>query len=857
MLAETWSSFRRRTSLLDRFRAQQVSLAVLDQGASSFSSLALQVALVALLGPQEFGSYAVAASIQGVAYLIVATWLLEPLPVLGAQQKNQDERTYLVRVLAALVVASLSASAVLAVAALISGQLNERLAFAMLGGSLALPGITLGWFARGVAYLRSRSGLALVNSLTTSVLLLTGIVGLYATDLLSAGSGLLLLGLASGAAALLPLREMAIGVKDTCRTILDGSWWAIVREHRPLAKWGLLTAFSVYAFRDLYAPLLAAAGGLELAALHRAATLLVLPFTKLGVIVSLVLQPVASRAAVRWSRVDVKRILRWIFAGCTALGLAAALLLWPSLPPAVRLLFPDPVYSGHAVYFYVVALTTLVFVLVDASVNVMLRAKRRFDLVFWPAFAAGAVAGVLGIIGVWIAGLDGAAAALVASTVVFVPSTVAACLVMLRSEQGGRDAPDAPSKSAAPADAGACQIYGEVVEGSRFERLEPELRDLALRAVEPNPFQDHAFIGAFCKHQRQNVYLALAWRKSVDGARLIGAAAFLAGKSRIGLSTAVLTAPLSAALAFLGTPLVDGELISEALRAMLDAIARDPKLPKSVVIVDLTDGPVLAALLPALAARGKSPVVLDRRQRPMLSAEVDASSYFNQSMSAASRKKLRQHRRRLAQHGPVETVTHAGPQAACAAFERFLAMEAAGWKGRSGTAILCNDLHAAIARDFFSRMAAADRAWVEALHVGGRIASAQVLLRSGRAAFTWKIAYDEAFAEYSPGVLLLEDFSAKLLADPTIDFTDSCSHGDGGFMAELWRERRQTVDLMFDLRRAGSPAFDVAAGAERLYVAVQDARARLGTWRRRSFRHLASTRRNLNGGKQSAAGRPS
>ncbi|HWT32090.1 MAG TPA: GNAT family N-acetyltransferase [Propylenella sp.] len=835
MFVETWNSFRRGTSLFGSPRAQQVSLAILDQGASSFSSLALQVALVALLGPQEFGSYAVAASIQGVAYLIVATLLLEPLPVVGAQQQAQDERKYLVRVLAALIVASLSAGALLAVAALICGLLNERLGFAMLAGSLALPGITLGWFARGVAYLRFRTGLALVNSLTTSVLLLVGLVSLYKADLLSAGSGLLLLGIASGAGAIVPLREMAIGVKEPCRAVLDGSWWMIIREHRPLAKWGLLNAFSVYAFRDLYAPLLAAAGGLELAALHRAATLLVLPFMKLGVIVSLVLQPIASRAALGWSRTDINRILRWIFAGSLALGIAAALLLWPTLPPAVGLLFPDRVYSDHALYFYVVAVTTLVFVLVDASVNVLLRAKRRFDLVFWPAFASGAVAGVLGVIGVWWAGLDGAAAALVASTAVFVPATIIACFVMLRSAHPACNEREALSADAAHA--GGQKIFGEVIDGISFEQIEPQLRDLELRAVEPNPFQERSFMGAFCKYRSENVHVVLAWLRSVDGARLIGASAFSAGKSRIGLSTPVLTAPLTAALAFLGTPMVDAEFIPEALRAMLDAIARDPKLPKSVVLLDVSDGPVIAGLLAVLAASGKSPVILDRRQRPKLSAEVDGEAYFKQTISAGSRKKLRQHRRRLAQHGPVETVAHRGLQDACAAFERFLALEAAGWKGRSGTAILCDDVHADIARDFFARMAAEDRGWVEALHVGGRMISAQVLLRSGRAAFTWKIAYDESFADYSPGVLLIEDCSAKLLADPTIEFTDSCSHGEVGFMAELWRERRETVDLMFDVARSRSVSFDIAAGAERLYVAVQETRIRLGAWRRRVIRN--------------------
>ena len=43
-----------------------------------------------------------------------------------------------------------------------------------------------------------------------------------------------------------------------------------------------------------------------------------------------------------------------------------------------------------------------------------------------------------------------------------------------------------------------------------------------------------------------------------------------------------------------------------------------------------------------------------------------------------------------------------------------------------------------------------------------------------RAAFTWKTASDEKFSEFSPGILLLEDYTATFLGDTSIDFVDSC-----------------------------------------------------------------------------------
>jgi hypothetical protein len=151
------------------------------------------------------------------------------------------------------------------------------------------------------------------------------------------------------------------------------------------------------------------------------------------------------------------------------------------------------------------------------------------------------------------------------------------------------------------------------------------------------------------------------------------------------------------------------------------------------------------------------------------------------------------------------------------AFEIFLRLEMAGWKGHAGTAILCRSADAAFARAAIPAMAAEGAAWIESLRVGGRTIAAQVLLRSGDAAFTWKIAHDQAFGQYSPGVLLVESYTEKLLADPAIAFADSCSHGEDGLMASMWSERTDIVDLAFDARRGGSfllRAFDAAGRIE-------------------------------------------
>ena len=105
-------------------------------------------------------------------------------------------------------------------------------------------------------------------------------------------------------------------------------------------------------------------------------------------------------------------------------------------------------------------------------------------------------------------------------------------------------------------------------------------------------------------------------------------------------------------------------------------------------------------------------------------------------------------------------------------------MEASGWKGRQGTALASNETDAAFMRGAIAALAEHGCATVHSIHLDGRPVSMQIVARAGAAAFTWKTAYDEAFHDFSPGMLLLEDYTAAFLADKSIAFVDSCSFDD-------------------------------------------------------------------------------
>jgi hypothetical protein len=77
--------------------------------------------------------------------------------------------------------------------------------------------------------------------------------------------------------------------------------------------------------------------------------------------------------------------------------------------------------------------------------------------------------------------------------------------------------------------------------------------------------------------------------------------------------------------------------------------------------------------------------ILSKRERPFVTREAGVKH------SGSTRKKLRQDWNKLCQVGDVDIINEMDPSAARKAFGSFLALEAAGWKGANGTAIVCND----------------------------------------------------------------------------------------------------------------------------------------------------------------------
>ena len=79
------------------------------------------------------------------------------------------------------------------------------------------------------------------------------------------------------------------------------------------------------------------------------------------------------------------------------------------------------------------------------------------------------------------------------------------------------------------------------------------------------------------------------------------------------------------------------------------------------------------------------------------------------------------------------------------------------------------------------------------------IASMVVFIMAGEA-YTWKTAFDETYARFSPGKLLMADLTEWHLDDANIVRTDSCAVPDHPIMSRFWKEREAMGTLVIGLK---------------------------------------------------------
>lgn len=346
-------------------------------------------------------------------------------------------------------------------------------------------------------------------------------------------------------------------------------------------------------------------------------------------------------------------------------------------------------------------------------------------------------------------------------------------------------------------------------------------RRLSERAIEPNGYYLPSWelaVNAFARGRTDASALS-ARGDAPDGAtRLIGLMPVISMMRayKIPLPALVSAHPYGT----LCTPPLDRDRANEAATGLLRA-ARQAGAHALILREMPLDGAAMKTLCGALRQQGLRPRVLRSQLRACLDATRDADELLRDALGPKKLKELRRQRHRLAEHGAVRFDVARTREDVTAALETFLRLEASGWKGNRGTALVQDEGDAAFVRRAAPALAENGQCEIVTLYAGTTPAAAGIVLRHQDRAFFFKLGIDEQFAKFSPGVQLTLDLTRNLCADPAIATADSTAGADHPMINPIWRGRFAIGDVLIPLRR-NDPVAAVIHGAMMLRHGVRE-----------------------------------
>ena len=388
----------------------------------------------------------------------------------------------------------------------------------------------------------------------------------------------------------------------------------------------------------------------------------------------------------------------------------------------------------------------------------------------------------------------------------------------------------------------ACAVRIETVERrERLLEIVDEWRDLGAAAGEANIFfEPMAILPALDFPPPPGLVFFVAWGGDAGGRRqLIGMLPVTRWERKLGFLLPRGIESWDYRLRACGEPLVR----AGHERAFWSALFSFVDSQRGAAFLRLPQLHVESASTKALcelAAELERPLHITRRlERAMLRGPVRKEEYLK-TLSSKGLANYRRRRKKLEALGTVtsERLQEADGDAA-AWFEDFIAMEGRGWKGRSGVAAASTPFMESFTRKLLGEAHAEGRLDLRRLRLDGKTISMIAYVETGRTAISFKITYDEAYAPYSPGVLLHMDHLDHALE---LDWVDSCATPGHPMYERIWTGKLPLATFMIPADR---PLARIACAAEQ---AIRGAASRLrkrATGLKHGLRADSSSGKNL------------
>ncbi len=339
----------------------------------------------------------------------------------------------------------------------------------------------------------------------------------------------------------------------------------------------------------------------------------------------------------------------------------------------------------------------------------------------------------------------------------------------------------------------------------------PQLSALSKRALVPNLVHDASILTPalkFLENQPQGLEVIMAWQTISDATgspsdtrRLVGWLVVHRAKSLPGIGFSYLK-NWHHLYSYMGHPIVDRDHAEAALSALFEQALAKPGTPGRLMMSNVPgSGPIYEAIAQVIKKNKLLTQEMGRYERAAMITDLDAEAYLKSTLSTKKRKEYRRLKNRLEDMGCLKFETCQTEEECSSWVEGFMELEVAGWKGRKKTAFNSRQDWSTFLKVSTKNLFENGNCKIWRLTLDGKTIAITIAHYAGHQAWLTKIAYDEAYAKYSPGVLLVLDVTRAIIEDPEITEIDSLATPDHPMINHLWREKISTTDILISINK--------------------------------------------------------
>lgn len=277
---------------------------------------------------------------------------------------------------------------------------------------------------------------------------------------------------------------------------------------------------------------------------------------------------------------------------------------------------------------------------------------------------------------------------------------------------------------------------------------------------------------------------------------------------------------------FLATPILHRDFAERCMDELMNWFKHSVKASFMVFNLLPSQGLFYNSLSGALTKSGLS-YTETKYNRAVIEPAKSADEYFAQRAWKKVVSEDKRRRRNLSALGELEWDTFKDEGKLETWIDEFLEIEGSGWKGESKTALRSSEANRTFFREIMWESYQRSRLRILSLRLNRKPIAMIVIFLGYGGGHLFKMAFDESYRKYAPGVMLNLEMTRMLHEWDDVNWIDTCAAYDNGFANRLWSTRKPLCNLVI------AKPFTVGALVVKILPRLSKLRKRLATLRKR------------------------